>query len=60
LVIFPFLTVAAQPAYEMGRQATLILLRRLYEEKPSIPEEIVLPPELIIRQSSGDQRDYKN
>jgi LacI family transcriptional regulator, galactose operon repressor len=54
LVTFPFFTVVAQSAYEMGRIATGILLKRLTEDGLDQPEEIVLPTELIIRQSSGD------
>jgi LacI family transcriptional regulator len=46
----PFLTVAAQPAYEMGRRATELLLQRIAD--PNSPwQEVVLPMELIIRQS---------
>jgi LacI family transcriptional regulator len=46
----PFLTVAAQPAYEMGRRATELLLQRIVD--PTLPwQEVVLPMELIIRQS---------
>ncbi|MGQ9887149.1 MAG: LacI family DNA-binding transcriptional regulator [Aggregatilineales bacterium] len=52
-VVDPFLTVAAQPAYEMGRRATAVLLERLAEGGPPAPQEIVLPAELIVRQSSG-------
>ena len=52
-VIDPFLTVAAQPAYEMGRRATALLLERLAEGGPPAPQEIVLPAELIVRRSSG-------
>ena len=54
LVTFPFLTVASQPAYEMGRQAVELLLERLRGNAPEAFQEIVLPTELIIRQSSGD------
>ena len=54
LVIDPFLTSAAQPAYEMGRQATTLLLDRLSGKAPDEIQEIVLPVELIIRQSSGN------
>jgi LacI family transcriptional regulator len=53
LVMEPFLTVAAQPAYEMGQQGTELLLARLAGEGPSEPQEIVLPTQLIIRRSSG-------
>jgi LacI family transcriptional regulator len=53
LVVDPFLTVAAQPAYEMGRQATELLLARLSGEAPEAYQEIVLPTEIIVRQSSG-------
>ncbi|MEJ5310550.1 MAG: substrate-binding domain-containing protein [Anaerolineae bacterium] len=53
LVVDPFLTVAAQPAYEMGRQATELLLARLSGEAPAAYQEIVLPTEIVTRQSSG-------
>jgi LacI family transcriptional regulator len=53
VVIDPFFTVAAQPAYEMGRQATELLLARLSEEPPTAYQEIVLSTEIIVRESSG-------
>ncbi len=53
LVIFPFLTVAAQPAYEMAQEATKLLLARLRSDTMRECQEIVLPTELIVRQSSG-------
>jgi LacI family transcriptional regulator len=53
LVIFPFLTVAAQPAYDMAKEATCLLLARIAGEAPEESKEIVLPTELIIRQSTG-------
>ncbi|HEX7976242.1 MAG TPA: LacI family DNA-binding transcriptional regulator [Anaerolineales bacterium] len=56
LVTFPFLTVAAQPAYEMGQKATELLLSRLNENMPGAFQEIVLPTEVIVRQSSGPVR----
>ena len=56
LITFPFLTVAAQPAYEMGKKAIEILLGRLEGEITGQFQEVVLPAEMIIRQSSGRAR----
>lgn len=56
LVTFPFLTVVAQPAYEMGKQATLLLLERLAKRRDAKAAEIVLPTEIILRASSGAPR----
>ena len=53
LVLEPHLTVASQPAYEMGRKATQLLLNRLQAETPEPFQEIILPIELIVRRSSG-------
>jgi LacI family transcriptional regulator len=53
MVTFPFLTVAAQPAEEMGRRAVELLVRRI-KEPDAEPEEILLPTELTVRRSSGD------
>lgn len=57
LLTFPFFTVAAQPAYDMGRTATQLLVARLAGKAPEECQEIVLPVELIVRQSSGVQRE---
>jgi len=56
LVIEPFMTVAAQPAYEMGHKATELLLARLSGQASEPCQEIVLPTELIVRRSSGGAR----
>jgi LacI family transcriptional regulator len=53
LVIDPFLTVADQPAYEMGRQATELLIARLSDTATNGYKEIVLPIEVIVRRSCG-------
>jgi LacI family transcriptional regulator len=53
LVMEPFLTVAAQPAYEMGYRATELLLDRLAGKLPEYYQRVVLPTELIVRSSTG-------
>jgi LacI family transcriptional regulator len=53
LVMEPFLTVVAQPAYEMGQRATDLLLARLAGEGSIKFQNVVLPTELIVRRSSG-------
>ncbi|MFN2233356.1 MAG: substrate-binding domain-containing protein, partial [Anaerolineales bacterium] len=53
LIVDPILTVAAQPAYEMGQQATQLLLKRLTDNALERNQEIILPTELIVRCSSG-------
>ena len=53
MVTFPFLTVSAQPAAEIGRQGVTMLLDRLADsDRPY--REVVLPTQLVIRRSSGD------
>jgi LacI family transcriptional regulator len=49
----PLLTVAAQPAYEMGAAAARLLVERLTTQWTGKAREIVLPPQLIIRRSCG-------
>jgi LacI family transcriptional regulator len=53
LVAFPFLTVAVQPAYEMGQKAIEILMNKLSASPSECCEEDILPAEIVIRQSSG-------
>jgi len=53
LLIEPFLTAADQPAYEMGRRATQLLVDRLSEPSANGYQEIVLPAKIIVRRSSG-------
>ena len=52
LVIEPFLTVADQPAYEMGQRAAALLLSRLSESSANGHQEVVLPTEITVRASS--------
>jgi LacI family transcriptional regulator len=53
MVIDPFLTVAAQSAYEMGKRATELLVNRVLGQADSAYHEIVLPTEILIRRSTG-------
>jgi LacI family transcriptional regulator len=52
MVTFPFLTVAAQPAVEMGRQSVAMLLDGLANPDRA-PREVILPTEIVVRRSSG-------
>lgn len=53
--LFPFLTVVAQPAYEMGVDAAHMLLDRLGSEAEAPPRHIVRPTRLIVRYSCGSK-----
>jgi LacI family transcriptional regulator len=57
MVTFPFLTVAAQPAFEMGQRSVAVLLDRLSAGPRQKFQEVVLPTHLVIRRSSGDALD---
>jgi LacI family transcriptional regulator len=53
MVTFPFLTVAAQPAFEIGQRAVAMLLDRIvHPDRP--PRDLVLSTEIVIRRSSGE------
>jgi LacI family transcriptional regulator len=54
MVTFPFLTVAAQPAYEMGQTSVSVLLDRMSAGANGKFREVVLPTHLVVRRSSGD------
>jgi len=55
LTFNPFLTVIAQPPYEIGEQATELLISRIKcgTERPEEVQEVIFPVELIVRESSG-------
>ena len=52
MVTFPFLTVVAQPAFEMGRRAVGMLLERQVDPEAPI-QDVVLLTELVVRRSAG-------
>lgn len=49
----PFLTVAKQPAYDMGYVGMQLLIERIQNEAPAATRKIVLPAELIVRESTA-------
>jgi LacI family transcriptional regulator len=53
--LFPFLTVVAQPVYDMGVNAAQLLLSRLESKANLQPRHVVLPTRLIIRHSCGSK-----
>jgi LacI family transcriptional regulator len=53
MLLSPFLTVAAQPAYEMGRMATELLLKRISGELSGRCQTLVLQTQVIERGSTG-------
>jgi LacI family transcriptional regulator len=54
-LIFPFLTVVAQPVYDMGVNAAQLLLSRIHSEVSLQPRHVSLPVRLIVRHSCGSQ-----
>ena len=57
MLVRPFFTAAIQPAYEMGRLATELLLKRLMGELTGGFQRIILPIEIIERESSGPAKE---
>lgn len=52
-LVRPALTVVAQPMHDLGRHAVDLLLRRI-DDDARPPQEVVLQPTLIIRQSCAN------
>ena len=53
MLVAPFLTFVEQPAYEMGRIATELLLKRISGEINGGYQKLVLPAKIIERGSAG-------
>ena len=49
----PQLTVVAQPAAEIGKEAVALMLARLGSEAPNEPVRRVMKGELVVRESCG-------
>lgn len=54
--ITPSLTTVRQPLYEMGQKGAQILLARIADREKKFPSEIVMQPELVVRESTGPAR----
>jgi len=57
MLVAPFLTFAEQPAYEMGRMATELLLKRISGELTGGYQKLILPTQIIERGSTGPNRN---
>ena len=49
----PSLTTVRQPLGEMGRRGARVLLERIADREKPFPAEIVMSPELVVRESTG-------
>ncbi len=49
----PSLTTVRQPLMEMGRRGAAVLLERIAHREEEYPAEIVMAPELVVRESTG-------
>jgi LacI family transcriptional regulator len=53
----PSLTTVRQPLMEMGKRGAQVLLERIADREKPFPAEIVMSPELVVRESTGAARD---
>ena len=49
----PSLTTVRQPLREMGKRGAQVLLERIADRESEFPAEIVMMPELVVRESTG-------
>jgi len=49
----PSLTTVRQPLFEMGQRGAQVLLQRIADREKEFPSEIVMAPELVVRESTG-------
>ena len=49
----PSLTTVRQPLREMGKRGAQVLLERIADREKEFPAEIVMEPELVVRESTG-------
>jgi len=56
MLVKPFFTAAIQPAYQTGRLAAELLLKRISGELSGECQQIVLPTEIVERESTGPRK----
>ena len=49
----PSLTTVRQPLWEMGKRGAQVLLERIANREKEFPAEIMMDPELVVRESTG-------
>ncbi len=49
----PSLTTVRQPLWEMGKRGAEVLLERIANREKEFPAEIMMEPELVVRESTG-------
>jgi LacI family transcriptional regulator len=49
----PSLTTVRQPLTEMGKRGAQVLLERIANREKAFPAEIMMTPELVVRESTG-------
>jgi LacI family transcriptional regulator len=52
----PSLTTVRQPLMEMGKRGAQVLLERIADREKAFASEIVMTPELVVRESTGPAR----
>ena len=52
LIITPTLTTVAEPAFEIGKKSCELLLKHI-TKKNFVPQEVILPGKLIVRESTS-------
>ena len=56
-LLSPSLSVIRQPAFEIGQVAIELLIKQIENKRPTTEfEKIILPPQMIIRESSGAKK----
>jgi DNA-binding LacI/PurR family transcriptional regulator len=55
----PSLTTVRQPLQEMGKRGAQVLLERIADREGAYPAEIVMTPELAVRESTGPARELR-